>query len=72
MTFKCEVCGSNKFYELSHISTMLGSPSWHIMDGVKHNHDYNKHVRTFKCSNGHKWDIVYHEACPACGFHERF
>jgi len=53
-------CGEERFYELSHQTTMIGGG--YVEKG--HHHNWNYHAKVYKCRNGHRFVVRYRELCP--------
>lgn len=49
-------------------TTLMWSPPFYDEDGQYHDHDPNKRVSHFTCSNGHAWSETRLQKCPSCGW----
>ena len=69
---KCEECEAEgkkpeQIYPGSARSTGIGYQPYYDGDGKYHAHDPNTTKRSFRCSNGHRWNVSSKNPCPTCG-----
>ncbi len=67
---KCPVCeeegAESQVFPLGHSSTLLGFYPSFDKDGVRHSHDPNATTASYRCSNGHIWNVKTYNSCPNC------
>lgn len=67
---KCPVCEEkgteSRVFPLGHSSTLMGSSPFYDETGVYHSHDPNATTSSYRCSNGHIWNVKSYNSCPAC------
>lgn len=64
----CEQCKAegwaSRVHERAKYKTLLHCSPFYDEAGAFHHHDRNVRTTVFECSNGHRFEIKTHKACP--------
>lgn len=67
---KCEEAGApSQVYHHGSTSTLMSCSMYYDEAGIPHNHDWNRVLTMYSCSNGHRWEQRHRNTC-GCGWEQ--